>query len=161
MGELIFLAILAVVGGLCYAETTTYTIATYDRTGGPAMYPQLILILLFVALAIRAVQVLLSKEKPKFKWFTLFQGPRCIFFIAFVLFVVLMEPLGFVVDATLFMSATSFYLYYKTTGDKSLGGAKVIVTRVLLFAFFDVAVFLFFSSVLNVAVPEGILSFLA
>lgn len=161
MGELIFLAILAVVGALCYGETLTYSVSQFDRTGGPAMYPQLILILLFVALVIRAVQILLTKEKPKFKWFTLFQGPRCVFFLAFVLFVVLMEPLGFVIDATLFMSITSFYLYYKTTGDKTLGGAKVIVTRVLLFAVFDVAVFLFFSSVLNVAVPEGILSFLA
>lgn len=160
MGELVFLAIVGILGAACYAETLTYTVAEYDRTGGPAMYPQLVLILLFAVLVLRAAQILLKKEKTKFKWFTLFKGTRGVFFAAFVLFVFLMEPLGFIVDATLFLSATSMYLYYKSTGDRTLGGAKAIATRVTLFAVFDTAVFLFFSSVLNVAVPEGILSFI-
>lgn len=161
MSELIFLAILAIVGGLCYGETLTYTVAEYDRTGGPAMYPQVVLILLFIALALRAIQILMKKEKPKFKWFTLFKGTRCVFFLAFVLFVILMQPLGFIVDSTLFLTATSLYLYYQTTGDKTLGGAKAITLKVVLYAAFNTLVFLFFTSVLSVGVPYGILSFLS
>ncbi len=160
MGELIFLALIGIVGVLCYNETLSYSVAEYDRTGGPAMYPQLVLILLFIALALRAIQILMTKEKPKFKWFTLFKGSRGVFFIAFVLFVFLMDPLGFIVDATLFLTGTSLYLYYQTTGDKTLGGAKAITLKVVLFAAFNTAVFLFFTSVLNVGVPEGILGFL-
>ena len=113
MGELIFLALIGIVGVLCYNETLSYSVAEYDRTGGPAMYPQLVLILLFIALALRAIQILMTKEKPKFKWFTLFKGSRGVFFIAFALFVFLMDPLGFIVDATLFLTGTSLYLYIR------------------------------------------------
>ena len=74
-----------------------------------------------------------------------------------MLFVVLMKPLGFILDGTIFLVFTTFYLYYKSTGDKSLGGKKKIVFRVLFSLAFCVAVYLFFSEFLHVAVPEGIL----
>lgn len=158
MSELIFLGMLAVLGVVCLGETMTYTVAPYDRTGGPAVYPQIVLVLLFVALALRAVQLLTSKTREKFKWTTLFQAPRGVFFAAFLLFVVLMKPLGFIVDSTLFLTFTSLFLYYKTTDDKSLGGAKTIILRFIISAAFSSGVYLFFAKVLHVAVPEGILS---
>ncbi len=158
MSELIFLGILAVLGIICFGETTTYTVAPYDRTGGPAIYPQIVLVLLFVALALRAIQLLVSKKREKFKWFTLFHGPRGVFFAAFLLFVILMKPLGFIVDATLFLTFTSLFLYYKTTDDKSLGGPKTILLRFVVAAVFSGIVYFFFSEVLHVAVPKGVLS---
>lgn len=160
MSELIFLAFLAVVGGLGLREVITYTVAAYDRTGGPAIYPKLILILLMVALAVRVIQILLTKDKDKFKWNTLFKGPRGVFFAAFVAFVILMDLLGFIVDGTLFLIFTSLYLYYATTGDKTLGGKKLIIKRCVISLVFCVAVYAFFSEFLHVMVPKGILSFM-
>ena len=157
MSEFVFLAGLAVLALLGYSEVLTYTVTKYDRTGGPAIYPKMLLILLLVALAIRGIQILASKKKEKFKWGSLFSGQRGVFFVSFVLFVMLMKPLGFILDGTIFLVFTTFYLYYKSTGDKSLGGKKKIVFRVLFSLGFCVAVYLFFSEFLHVAVPEGIL----
>jgi len=160
MSELIFLAVIAVLALLGYNEVLGYTVTRFDRTGGPAIYPKLLLILLLVALVIRAVQILMSKDREKFKWASLFKGQRGIFFLAFVAFVALMKPLGFIVDGTLFLTFTSLYLYYRSTGDKSLGGKKKVIFRVIFSLAFCTAVYLFFANFLHVAVPEGILGFI-
>lgn len=158
MSELIFLGILAVIGFLCFGETMTYSVAQYDRTGGPAVYPQIVLLLLFIALVLRGIQVLMTKERTKFKWATLLRGPRGSFFLAFLLYTILMKPLGFIVDSTLFLTFASLFLYYKTTDDRTLGGKKVVITRFVVSAVFSGAVSFFFTKVLLVAVPAGILS---
>ncbi len=157
MGEIIFLLLLAAIGGYYYYESLGYTVGRFDTTGGGGLFPRAILIVLFVLLAARLIEILVKKEKAPFKFFGYLKGVGGVFFISFVLFVLLIKPLGFVVDAVIFALFTVNFLYYKAKDDKKLGGTKAIIIRTVCIIGYVILVNWFFTGVLHVNLPAGVL----
>ncbi len=157
MGEIIFLLLIAAAGGYYYYESLGYTVGRFDTTGGGGIFPRAILLVLFVLLAARLIEILLKKEKAPFKFFGYLKGVGGVFFISFAAFVLLIRPLGFVVDAILFALFSVNFLYYKAKDDKKLGGTKAVVIRTVCIIAYVLLVNWFFTDVLSVNLPAGIL----
>jgi len=157
MGELVFLIGLSAIAGYYYYETLSYTVSRFERTGGPAVFPQLLVYGLLIFIVIRVVQILVKKEKPKFKGLSLLQGTRGIFFFSFVAYVLLMTRLGFVMSATLYLIGISTYMYKQVEGSARMYSIRVFGVRCVIMVVFVIAVNYFFSTVLNVEVPTGFL----
>ena len=157
MGEIIFLLLLAAIGGYYYYESLGYTVGRFDTTGGGGLFPRAILIVLSVLLAARLIEILVKKEKAPFHFFGYLKGVGGVFFISFVIFTLLIKPLGFVVDAAIFALFTVNFLYYKAKDDKKLGGTKAIIIRTVCIIGYVILVNWFFAGVLHVNLPAGVL----
>lgn len=157
MGEVIFLLLLIVAGGYYFFETLGYTVGKFDTTGGGGTFPRAILVCLFVFVVLRLLEILIKKQKAPFKFFGFLQGTGGVFFLSFVAFVVLIRPLGFIIDALIFMLWSINYLYYKANDDRSLGGIKAVAVRSVFVVIYVLAVYWFFSNALSVNLPAGLL----
>lgn len=158
MGEIIFLFVLAAIGGWYFYETFSYTTPIYDKTGGPAVFPRMILILLLICLVVRLIQILVKKERKHFVLLELFTGSTGVFLFAFMAYIFLLEPLGMILDTILYLTFTSHYMIYGRDG--TIGSKTSVIKHFIAYIFMSVGIYLFFSKVMNVAVPTGILSFL-
>lgn len=158
MGEILFLLLIAGIDIIYFAETFTYKKPLFDNTGGPAVFPRVVLILLLACLLVRILQILAAREKRHFVLRELFCGSTGVFLLAFAGYIFFMEPLGIILDTILYLGFTSHYMIYVRDG--SLCSGRKILLHMASFAVIAVSVYWFFSTVLNVAVPRGLLSFL-
>jgi hypothetical protein len=156
MGEILSLLLLAGGGAYYYAETLTYRVSRFERTGGAGVYPRIIIIGLFVFIALRIIQKIAEKDWGKFVFLNLFRGRRGIFFFAFFFYVLLMPFLGYLADTAAYLLFASGYLTFLREG--SLGDRKRIALRTLLFLAMVGGIYWFFVAFLNVSVPAGLLS---
>lgn len=157
MGEIIFLLLLIAGGGYYFYETLGYTVGRFDTTGGGGMFPRAILVCLFVFSALRLLEILVKRQKAPFRFFGFLQGTGGVFFLSFVVFAALIRPLGFIIDALLFMLWSINYLYYKAKDDRALGGVKAIAVRSAFIIVYVLAVYWFFTKALSVNLPAGLL----
>jgi len=160
MGELLFLFGLVVVAGYYYYESLSYTTTRFERTGGPAVFPQIVIYGLLFFILLRVIQIFIKKDKTKFKWFSIFKGTRGIFFISFVFYVLLMQFLGFILAGSLFLITISTYMYKQVENSVQLFAFKDFGIRSLIMISFVIFVNYFFAVALNVQVPKGILGYL-
>lgn len=154
--ELIFLTILAIFSIVFFQETTTYKVASFDTSGGPAIFPQYILILLLISIAVLMIQKIVKKDFKGFVFIELFKGDRGIGLIALVAYLSLLKILGFTLSTVLFLTFLVNYLY-RTNHEKSLGNVKHIALRTgfsILFAFLIQYIFV---NLMHVMLPKGII----
>lgn len=156
MGEIISLLLLAGFGVYYYVETLAYRVSRFERTGGAGVYPRMILACLFVFIALRVGQVLLSRERREFVFFNLFRGRRGVFFAAFLLYVLTMPHLGYIVGTVLYLFFASGYLVFLKEG--RLGGWRRLAAGAALFLAVVGGIYWFFVIFLGVAVPAGLLA---
>lgn len=157
MGEIIFLILIAAISGLYLGQTFGYAMPKLDNSGGPALFPQIVCVVLIVLVLIRLAAILMRKEFKHFYFLEMFQGSTGVFSIGVIAMVLVMRPLGFVPAAFLFLSGVSNALFYFKTGDRRLGGVKSVALREALFLAFVLALYFFFTKVLFIALPKGIL----
>lgn len=157
MGEIIFLILIAAISGLYLGQTFGYVMPKLDNSGGPALFPQIICVALLVLILIRIITILVRKEFNHFHFLEMFRGSTGVFSISVIVMVLIMRPVGFIVSSFLFLTVVSNALYYLKTEDKSLGGVKSIVLREALFLAFVLGLYAFFTRVLFIALPKGIL----
>ncbi len=155
MGEIVFLLCIAGVGAAYYLEATGYAMPKLDNSGGPAFFPKLICAILVVLILARVIQIIARKDKNRFVYKNLFLGTTGFFTIGVILFVLLMPFLGYIISCFLFLSIVSNALLYAKT--KSFGTVKSIIVRELSFLVFVTVLYYFFTHVLYVAFPDGIL----
>jgi len=157
MGELIFLALLLVIGISFWFMTFSFTVSPLDKSGGAGVFPRMVIILLLAFVVLRIFQVLRKKEKAHFIFLELFSGIRLFFLLSFVVYVVALNWLGYLISSILFLAITTNYFSYKTRD--SFGTVKLIVLRnagVIAFVF---ATYHFFDTTLHIALPRGWLGF--
>lgn len=155
MGELIFLIIIGGMGALYLFQTFGYRMPMLDNSGGPALFPQIVCIILLVLVVIRIIQIVSQKEFKKFQFLELFKGSMGFFCIGTVVLVVAMPYLGFLVACFLYLTVEANGLLYLKNG--SFGSIGRIIGRELFFVAFVVLLYVFFTHVLFVALPGGIL----
>lgn len=157
MGEIIFLLLLAGVGVVYLVQTGSYRTPLLDNSGGPALFPRIVCIALIALIVIRIIQIIAQKGmKNKFKFLELFKGYTGFFSIATIVLILVIQYLGFIVSCFLYLTVVANGLYYFKNG--SVGTVKSIILREILFLAFVMGLYLFFTRILFVAFPQGILS---
>ena len=80
MGELIFLGILAIIGVIMFGMSFGFQTSLLDKSGGPALYPRIVIVVLVIFLVVRCVMIIRSQEelKKKFHFLEILQGSRFI-----------------------------------------------------------------------------------
>lgn len=153
MGELAFLGIL-IVGG-CYLFSLTYgfAVSPFDKSGGAALFPRIVIGILLVFALARVIQLLMKKKKEKFVFSELFKGYRLFFFGSFVIYVLLLEFIGYIFASLLFLGITVNMFYRHVVGD--FGPVKSIVIRNVAIVAFIILMDYFFASVLGIFLPNG------
>jgi|GEM_PF-1630364 len=156
MEELLLLVVLTGMDLLYYFETFSYKKALFDKTGGPAIYPRVILVLLLISIAIRVIQILKRHEYEPSVLKGLVTGSRGVFLWAYIAYVLLMEPLGMIIDTVCYLIFICHYMIYARDG--KLGSKTSILKHNVSFVLLTLGIYLFFTLVMNVAVPKGLLS---
>ena len=159
MGEIFFLIILAAAGVGMFVRSFGFQVSRIDSSGGPALFPRIVIIILLLFIAIRIIMVSKSKEElgKKFHFLEIFQGSRLIFLLMFLGYAVLMKPLGFVISSSLFLIIAVTFLYKKQYGERITVKKGLILYPVILIS---VAVLYYiFVNKLNVLLPGGIINF--
>jgi len=154
--ELVFLAVLAVVASVFFFETTTYKIASFDTSGGPAIFPQYVLILLLVAIVVLVIQKIIKKDFKGFVFLELFKRERGIGLLSLIAYLTLLNILGFTLSTILFLSFLVNFLY-RAHHDKSLGSVKQISIRTGISVLFSFIIHYTFVNLMHVMLPKGIL----
>ena len=158
MGESIFLASLAAVAGTMLFETMHYPTGALDRSGGPGIFPTILIAILLAFIALRLVAIIRSRKQEKFVFMEMFRGIRLLFLVALGLTILLMESIGFVPMISLFL-IVSVHCFYFAAND-SWGSYRLIAVRSLVLVGFTVGMYVFFQAALGVQLPAGILSIL-
>lgn len=153
MGEIIFLLCFAVISLIMFYLTGDFRVSKMDTSGGAALFPRIVIVILLVFLAIRVIEILRSKEKKKFSGRELFTGSRLYFITGFVLYVVLLKPLGYIIATSLFLVFTVNRFYQIENG--TLGTMVQIVVRNMIMIFFVLAMNWAFGTILSVMLPTG------
>lgn len=157
MGELIFLVFLLITGGVMFYSTYDFRTSLLDTSGGPALFPRIVLIFLLLMLVIRIVQILCAKERKPFAFLEIFKGSRLFFVLSLGVYIVVIKPLGFILSTVLFMSVLIMGFRYSMT--KSVGKPGSVVLVVVLSVVYAVLMYLLFAEVLNIFLPAGVLDF--
>ncbi len=153
MGEIIFLLLFFALAIFLYTLTGDFRVSKMDTSGGAAMFPRLVIILLCICLLLRIGQIILKKEQKEFIWRELFQKARLYFVVCLLAYAVLLKPLGYIPATCLFLMAAVNRLYYIQKG--TYGKPVEIAVRNLLLIGFSVAMYFAFSGVLSVNLPKG------
>lgn len=159
MGEIIFLIILAAAGIGMFGMSFGFQVSRIDTSGGPALFPRIVIIFLLAFIVIRIVMISKNKEEleKKFHFLEMFQGSRLIFLFMFLGYALLMKPLGFVISSSLFLIVAVTFLYKKQYGEKITVKKGLILYPVLVVCV--AALYYIFVNKLNVLLPGGILNF--
>lgn len=153
MGELILLGLLVVIGVSFWFMTFSFAVSPLDRSGGAGLFPRLVIIFLLAFVVVRIIQVLLKKEKEHFVFFELFTGIRLFFLLSFVLYVVILNWVGYLISSILFLAVTTNYFSYKT--NDTVGTRKAVVIRNGALVVFVFLMYYFFDRILHIALPRG------
>ncbi len=156
MGEIVFLTILGLISIGLFALTATFPVNNMDTTGGAAMFPRAVIILLGILLIVRLVQIIKSKKfHAHFAFIELFQGSTGIFLLGIFLYILLFSVLGYILSTLIYSFAAVTYCYSKKYGN--IGSAKAIAIRGMASIGGTLLLYWFFSYVLMVRMPEGLL----
>ncbi len=159
MGELIFNAIIAVVGVILFVMTYSFPSSIIDKSGGAGMFPRIVIIFLFAFLIIRTVQILRSEEerKKKFVFLEMFNGSRLIYILSTLAYFLLVKPVGFIISSVIYLVIIILY-FYKLQEGKWLSGKGSVIVVICVTAGVILLDYLF-CRVLGVLLPRGILGF--
>ncbi len=159
MGELIFMAILIVVGVAMFIMTYDFPIATLDTSGGASMFPRVVVIIMCVLVAIRIIQILHTKKEDRkpFAFLEIFKGNTLVYVLSTTLYFVLAPTLGFIISSTIYMIGIIIF-FHKIQYDKLPSIKKSVIISAITIAAI-VGLNYVFSDVLNVLLPVGLIGF--
>ena len=159
MGELIFNALLAVVGVVLYVMTYSFPTSIFDKSGGAGMYPRFVIIALMILLAVRTLQILKSPEEKhrKFIFFEMFHGPRLIYILTTLAYFLLVKRIGFIICTAIYLIGMILYLWALQEQKRPSRKMAAIVAAAVVPSV--VALDWLFCEVMGVLLPAGILGF--
>lgn len=144
MLEKIFLVFLCVISVFLFSVTFNFEVLEMDNYSlGPAFFPRLICILLFIIALILLILSIKNNSKYNFKNINLKYSIITIIF--FIIYVFLIEKLGYLVSTIIFMTSIIFLLR-----------SKSFLLNIIFSIIFSVVIYLMFSKGFNVSLPEGI-----
>ena len=156
MGEIIFLGFFILLCALGFGESFTWIVTENDTSGGAAFWPRIIMAALVICCVLRIIMILRDQEalRAKVVFLDLFYSHRGFFLLAFVLYAVGIQVLGFLIATILFLNIACNVMRYFAKGD--LGKPKFIAVRTVSLCVASFAVYYFFNDILRIMVPTGI-----
>ncbi|NQT58035.1 MAG: tripartite tricarboxylate transporter TctB family protein [Bacteroidetes bacterium] len=160
MGELIFMGITVLAAIGMFFMTSSFPVSIIDKSGGPALFPRIVIILLIIFMVIRAVIVMKDKElfKKQFVFTEIFKGSRLIYLLLTLAYILLIKQIGFVIMTAAYMYGLTQYLYY-IQQDHMMTVKRNLITALGALAV-TLGVYFLFSDALNIRLPLGILKWL-
>ncbi len=157
MGEVIFSGVVAVIAVVLFINSATFPESIIDQTGGAALFPRIIIILLLVTLAVRVVIILRDKEEREkpFAFIDFFKGRRLVFFLLFIGYTLVMTTLGFFLSSSIFLAIAIPFLY-KLQHGKFMSVKRLVISTVISTSMVF-ALYYIFVNYFNVILPSGIL----
>ena len=156
MGELFFMACIAAVCIAMFVMTGNFPVSVIDDSGGPALFPRIVIVFLIAVMAVRAAAVARDRKllAQKFVFFSLFRGNSLIYLLLFVGYAVTMPFFGFVAGTALFLIASMAFLYSRQNGKTPGFHAALLIAAGSVAG--TLAVHYAFSSLLNIVLPVGV-----
>ena len=151
--EIVFLLLLLAASLFFLRETYSYQVPSFDTSGGPALFPRYILILLSVCIVLLIIQLIWQKRGKTFVFFEVFKHERGVFFWTLVAYLFLLNPIGFLAATILYLLFIVNYLarLYKGT----LGSIKEIIVRSTISLAVALSVTYLFSEIFRIILPTG------
>ncbi len=139
-----------------FATSYGFRVSILDKSGGPGMFPRIIVVLLVVVVIVRIVQIIRRRElNNSFAFLEMFQGKRLVYMVFTLVYMVLLPFVGYLLSTVAYLLVTIFY-FYRTEFDDGMTRRQTVmvtVTNIVL----ATAVYLFFTRWMNILLPEGIL----
>ncbi len=160
MGELIFMGITALAAIAMFFMTASFPVSIIDKSGGPALFPRIIVILLIVFILIRSVIVLKDKEllKKPFIFTEIFKGSRLIYLLVTLAYILLIKQVGFLIMTTVYLFGLTQYLFF-IQQDHTMNLKRNLITGVGALVV-TIGIYLLFSNVLGIRLPKGIVKWM-
>lgn len=146
MLERLFLLFLCVISAFLYFITFNFEVFEMDKYSlGPAFFPRLICIILFLIALILLIFSIKNKNYSKIKNKNPNLKYSVITIIFFIVYVFLIEKLGYLTSTIIFMISIIFLLK-----------SKSLLINIIFSVVFSSVIYLLFSKGFNVSLPEGI-----
>lgn len=157
MGEIAFLIVIITCGIIMFGMSFGFQESAIDNSGGPALFPRIVIAFLIISAIVRIITILRNSDERKkdFCFLEIFKGSRLFFVLLFLIYILLIKPLGFVITTIIFANVLLTYLYKKQYGEYATV-KKNIITYVITIVIV-VAVYYLFTQYLHVLLPAGIL----
>ena len=146
MLERLFLLFLCIISAFLYFITFNFEVLEMDNYSlGPAFFPRLICIILFLIALILLIFSIKNKNYSKIKNKNPNLKYSVITIIFFIVYVFLIEKLGYLTSTIIFMISIIFLLK-----------SKSLLINIIFSVVFSSVIYLLFSKGFNVSLPEGI-----
>ena len=146
MLEILFLLFLCIISAFLYFITFNFEVFEMDKYRlGPAFFPRLICIILFLISLILLIFSIKNKNYSKIKDKNQNLKYSVITIIFFIAYVFLIEKLGYLTSTIMFMISIIFLLK-----------SKSLLINIIFSVVFSSVIYLLFSKGFNVSLPEGI-----
>jgi hypothetical protein len=146
MLERLFLLFLCIISAFLYFITFNFEVFEMDKYSlGPAFFPRLICIILFLIALILLIFSIKNKNYSKIKNKNPNLKYSVITIIFFIIYVFLIEKLGYLTSTIIFMISIIFLLK-----------SKSLLINIIFSVVFSSVIYLLFSKGFNVSLPEGI-----
>lgn len=146
MLERLFLLFLCIISAFLYFITFNFEVFEMDKYSlGPAFFPKLICIILFLIALILLIFSIKNKNYSKIKNKNPNLKYSVITIIFFIVYVFLIEKLGYLTSTIIFMISIIFLLK-----------SKSLLINIIFSVVFSSVIYLLFSKGFNVSLPEEI-----
>ena len=146
MLERLFLLFLCIISAFLYFITFNFEVFEMDKYSlGPAFFPRLICIILFLIALILLIFSIKNKNYSKIKNKNPNLKYSVITIIFFIVYVFLIEKLGYLTSTIIFMISIIFLLK-----------SKSLLINIIFSVVFSSVIYLLFSKGFNVSLPDGI-----
>ena len=146
MLERLFLLFFCIISAFLYFITFNFEVFEMDKYSlGPAFFPRLICIILFLIALILLIFSIKNKNYSKIKNKNPNLKYSVITIIFFIVYVFLIEKLGYLTSTIIFMISIIFLLK-----------SKSLLINIIFSVVFSSVIYLLFSKGFNVSLPEGI-----
>ena len=146
MLERLFLLFLCIISAFLYFITFNFEVFEMDKYSlGPAFFPRLVCIILFLIALILLIFSIKNKNYSKIKNKNPNLKYSVMTIIFFIVYVFLIEKLGYLTSTIIFMISIIFLLK-----------SKSLLINIIFSVVFSSVIYLLFSKGFNVSLPEGI-----
>ena len=146
MLEKFFLLFLCIVSAFLFFITFNFEVFEMDKYSlGPAFFPRLVCIILFLIALILLIFSIKNKNYSKIKNKNPNLKYSVMTIIFFIVYVFLIEKLGYLTSTIIFMISIIFLLK-----------SKSLLINIIFSVVFSSVIYLLFSKGFNVSLPEGI-----
>ena len=157
MGELLFELVIALIAVGMFGMTFGFRESLIDQSGGPALFPRIVILLLLIFLAVRGIVIRKNREEQEkpFHFLEMFQGSRLIYVVLLTAYAGMVKPVGFLLSTWVFSLIAIPFLYKQQYGKGMTLRRQAVTSAVTVVSVF--LLYYVFTRYFHVLLPAGLL----